>query len=89
MIHVMRVNRRQERENDMATERLTHDDWMDTLTPEEEARVARALADSAAGRVLTHVSTEALARFCALDDTDARRLLDNVDELRVWFAAHA
>lgn len=73
----------------MATEHITHDDWMDTLTPEEETRVARALADSAAGRVLTNVSAEALERFCALDEANARRLLNNVEELRAWFAAHA
>lgn len=73
----------------MATERIAHDDWMDALTPQEEWRVKRALADSAAGRVLTNVSVEALEQFCALDEAEARRLLGNVEELQAWFAAHA
>ncbi len=73
----------------MATERITQDDWVDTLTPEEEERVTSALTASAAGRVLTNVSAEALEQFCALDDADARRLLDNGEELQAWFAAHA
>ncbi len=73
----------------MVTERITQDNRIDTLTLEEEERVTSAFAASAAGRVLTGVSTVALEQFCALDDADARRLLDNVEELRAWFAAHA
>ena len=73
----------------MASERIPHGDWTDALTPEEEARVARALTDVESGRVVAHVSTEALERFCALDDAEARRLLDNTEALQAWFTAHA
>ncbi len=74
----------------MATERITYEDWMDTLTAEEEASAARARADAEVGRVLTGVTSEALEAFyTTLDQAERRRLLDNFEELRTWFATHA
>jgi len=74
----------------MATERITYEDWMDTLTAAEEASAVRARADAEAGRVLTSVTSEALEAFyTTLDHAERRRLLDSFEELRTWFATHA
>ena len=77
-----------EKEHVMATERArpSHDD---TLTPEQQAGIERALDDSAAGHVYDNVSTEVLERFAALDDAEAQSLLANPAALKQWFAAHA
>ena len=73
----------------MAMERAHEPRDDDRLTPDQEARIDRALADSAAGRVYDNVTTEALERFVALDEAEARSLLADPDALRLWLASHA
>jgi hypothetical protein len=73
----------------MATERSAPSHDHETATPEEQASIQRALAASVAGGSVEHPTLGALEQFVTLDDADARRLLDNPDELRRWFAAHA
>lgn len=82
----------------MATEPIANLDtrnsdeaWWDAHdnSPEFAARVARADAQVAADLGFTGVTTEALARFCALDDGEARELLADRDALGHWLAAHA
>ncbi len=73
----------------MATERIKRPQDEGDISPEQLARINRALTDSAAGRVYDNLTTEALERFVALDDAEAQDLLADPDALRQWFATHA
>ncbi|HZS92443.1 MAG TPA: hypothetical protein VFE42_33760 [Chloroflexota bacterium] len=73
----------------MATERIKRPQDEGDISPEQLARINRALADSAAGRVYDNLTTEALERFVALGDVEAQALLAEPDALRHWFSRHA
>ena len=73
----------------MATERIKRPQDEGDISPEQLARINRALVDSAAGRVFDNLTTAALERFAALDDADAQALLAEPVALRHWFGGHA
>jgi len=72
----------------MATERIAHEDWMDTLTPEEEASAKRARADSEAGHAYM-IGPDDMEDYINLPDEERARLHASRDALNTWLAARA
>ncbi len=73
---------------DMATERITHDDKSDTITPEEQTGIDRALADSAAGRVY-RLGPEDVEELIKLPEEQQARFRESRESLDAWLAARA
>ena len=70
----------------MATERIEHEEWMDTLTPEEEVSAARARADAEAGRAYV-IGPEDLEDFVNLGPEIQRRMTR--EDIDAWLKVRA
>ncbi len=73
---------------DMATERIPHAGDPDAITPEEQAGIERALADSAAGRVY-RLGSEDLEGFINLPEEQQAIFRESRASLDAWLAARA